>query len=132
LNQINPEKDFFGNIKNIKIEDIENLKKTAITASKYKTALSKSTQEIDRLRKENTDLKSRVPTLKERMARGERESKLTEENKELSNKLGRIEEYITRMPDEMWQEFKKIVDTVKDERQQNMNRENDMGYELGD
>lgn len=133
LNEIKPTKDLFGNIKNITIEDIENLKKMAVTTSRYRTALNRANQEIERLRKDNGELKSKVPALKSRMAQAEKEKTLTEENKGLRERTERIDEYISRMPESMWAEFKKIIDEVKEERRQSHAREkDDRGYEIGD
>lgn len=132
LNQIKPEKDFFGNIKNITVEDIENLKRMAITTSKYQAALNNSNHEIERLEKENADLKSKVPTLKSQMARNEKEIKLIEENKSLKYQLDGFRECISRLPDNIYAEFEKVVNIFNNERRENRNKGRDMDYEIGD
>jgi len=130
IERIKPEKDFFGNIKNITIEDIDNLKRMAITTSKYRTALRESDEELSRLQKENAELKSKVPTIKERMAMGEREKKLTEENKYLNLQLEGLKECISRLPDEMYVELEKTINIYNEEQRGSRDREND--YEPGD
>jgi predicted nuclease with TOPRIM domain len=132
LEQIKPEKDLFGNIRNITVEDIENLKGMAMTTAKYRTAWKRSTEETERLTQENEELKNKVPTMKERMARAERESKLTEENNRLKGQIAGFNEIIERLPDDVYAELEKVMTIYIEEQRENRHEERDMGYELGD
>ena len=131
INRIKPERDFFGNIKNITMGDIDNLKRMAIEASKYRMALNEAGKELDRLKTENGELKTKLPTLKERMSVAEKEKALVEENKYLNGKLGGLKECLKLLPEEMYREFERIVNAYNDKERLGSEK-NDMGYEYGD
>lgn len=83
---IQPEKTVTGNLKNISLENIENLKKTAMKYPKAQEQIKKQKIQIEKLEKELEILKTKIPTMKDRLSNAKKLSEL-EEIKKAFNKL---------------------------------------------
>jgi len=83
---IQPEKTVTGNLKNISLEDIENLKKTAMKYPKAQEQIKQQKIKIEKLEKELEITKAKIPTIKEKLSSAEKVIEL-EEIKKAFDKL---------------------------------------------
>lgn len=83
---IQPEKTVTGNLKNISLENIDNLKKTAMKYPKAREQIKKQKIEIEKLEKELEITKVKIPTMKEKLSNAKKANEL-EEIKKAFNKL---------------------------------------------
>lgn len=83
---IRPEKTVTGNLKNISLENIENLKKTAMKYPKAQEQIKKQKIEIEKLKKELEITKAKIPTMEEKLSNAKKLSRL-EEVRKAFNKL---------------------------------------------
>lgn len=83
---IQPEKTVTGNLKNISLENIENLKKTAMKYPKAKEQIKKQEIKIKKLEKELEITEAKIPTMKDRLSNAKKMSEL-EEIKKAFDKL---------------------------------------------
>lgn len=75
---IKPERTVTGNVKNVSLENIENLKKTAMKYPKAKEQIKKLLVEIEKLENELELTKSKIPTMSERLSEAKKISVLEE------------------------------------------------------
>jgi len=78
VEEIKPERTVTGNVKNISLENIENLKKTAMKYPKAKEQIKRLIVEIEKLEKELEITKSKIPTMTERLSQKKKISILEE------------------------------------------------------
>lgn len=112
IEKINPIKNLFGNINNISMEDIKNLKRMAMTTRKDSNELKKAKEEVEKLKKENKTLESKVPTMAQRLKEGERKMKiqeLEEENAEQGNLISKIIAGVNRLPEKEREYMQNII-----------------------
>lgn len=136
LEKIKPIKGLLGGIKNIKIEDIENLKSAAMTTLKDKQALNKAKQSVERLKstnktlqdektalqKENAGLRSQIPTFKDKLAQNEQKIKITDltnRNNYLESLLNRI---LAALPEKERQIVENLINPPKQRRSRDVDR----------
>jgi cell division protein FtsB len=90
LNQIKPEKGLMGSVKNITVEDVENLKKTAFQYVQSKKEFENMSRECERLKKIINDLRSKLPSLTDKVTEVKEKERLKE-----------IEKAFLRLPAEL-------------------------------
>jgi hypothetical protein len=77
LDTINPQSGLFsGTVKGVSLEDIENLKKTAISYVKLKHNFDDLREKYKKLRENYEDAKAHIPSLSERMEQGKNNARL--------------------------------------------------------
>lgn len=76
IDKINPEKGTLGGVKNVSLDDIENLKKTAMKYPEAKEINNNLEFEIKRLKSEIKELRKKIPTMKEKMNNAKNKQKL--------------------------------------------------------
>jgi len=111
LKKIKPEKSLTG-IKNITLEDIENLKKTAMGNATTEISLKNLSQEVNRLQKENKELKNKIPKASDMLEYNSRLVKinaLEKENARLGNILNKIIAGINQLPEQAREFIKNII-----------------------
>lgn len=89
LKHIQPEKTITGAVKGVSVEQVQDLKKTAV---KYYEVVEQNKQ----LQQDYVRVKRQVPTMEERLARGRMEQYV----KELKHKLQKAYDVIDRIPEE--------------------------------
>lgn len=81
IDVIQPEKTVTGNLKNISLENIENLKKTAMKYPKAQEQIKKQKIKIEKLEKELELTKAKIPTIKERLSAANKVIELEEKER---------------------------------------------------
>jgi hypothetical protein len=86
ITAIRPQRTFTGSIKGVSVEDIENLKKTAIVSLKTVESVQNLTRECERLQRKYEALEQRQPSMMDKMRDAKEKSRLLEIEKAF-NKL---------------------------------------------
>ena len=86
ITAIRPQRTFTGSIKGVTVEDIENLKKTAIVSLKTVESVQNLTRECERLQRKYEALEQRQPSMMDKMRDAKEKSRLLEIEKAF-NKL---------------------------------------------
>jgi len=122
LEQIQPIKGAFG-LKNITMDDIENLKSTAMLPLQSKKTLNVAKQEIARLKieksalqNENADLKTKIPSMKEQLAQNQREIKMNDLENENSGLKSLIQKILSALPEREREIAQRIINPPKRQR----------------
>jgi hypothetical protein len=118
IKNLKPTKDIFG-IKNITLEDIEDLKKTAIGTAKKEVALTKAQEKIKALEKDNTglkkenrELKNKIPTAMQQLEINQRLVRiqdLEKENARLKNIIEKIKSILSELPERIRELISNII-----------------------
>jgi peptidoglycan hydrolase CwlO-like protein len=126
LAKIKPIKGFFGGVKNIKYDDVVNLRGMTMTTLQEKKALNGARQTVERLKgekaeltKENAELKKKVPTTAQQMEQNKRIIKiqdLEKENKRLWNIIQRLTAGAEQLPERERKIIMNIIEPPRDER----------------
>lgn len=96
--KIQPQKTLTGALKGITVEDIKNLKKTAMEAQKAKT-------ELDRIRKEDKHLMELVLSVKEHLAKNDTETQVNEVTKQFEQFRKKVERVVRGLSKQAQIEF---------------------------
>ena len=111
IEKLKPTQGHFG-IKDITIADIENLKKTAMGTARKEIALEEANEKINRIEKENADLKKRVPTFAEQLEHNQRLVKIRDlenENQRLRNIIEKIKSILIELPEQVREIVSRII-----------------------
>lgn len=116
LESIQPQKTVTGALKGVTVEQVQDLKHTAVKFHELAGQAKQLQQEYNQLKQEYARVKRQVPTMEERLAQG----RTVQEVKELRRQLRKANEFIARIPEDvrrqMEQELKQEQRQAKQEK----------------
>lgn len=97
LEAIQPQKTITGALKGVTVEQVQDLKKTAVKYHEVVGQNKQLRQEYEELKQKYEKVKRQVPTMEERLAQG----RSKQEVKDLKRKLQSAYDFIARIPEDM-------------------------------
>lgn len=94
ISQIKPEKSMMGSVKNITVEDVENLKRTAFCYVEAERKLENMTRECNRLQRRVQGMEKQIPSMFKQVAEEREKQRLQE-----------IEKAFSRLPKEVQEQL---------------------------
>lgn len=119
LEAIQPEKTITGAVKGVSVEQVRDLKKTAV---KYHEVVGQNKQlsrNYDELKQEYARVKRQVPTMKERLE----QSKSQQNIRDLKNKLQKAYDFIDRIPEDVRQRMEQEIRQEQKQARQKRGRD---------
>lgn len=114
LEVIQPEKTLTGAVKGVSVEQVQDLKKTAMQYHKIKG-------DYVELKKEYSRAQNMIPTMEERLKQGRTE----QENRQLKRELKKANDFVAKIPEDVREQM-----STELRQKQEKNRKHDLGMEL--
>jgi len=132
IGKIKPIKNLLGGVKNVTVEDIENLKVTATKPLQSAEVLNNLKQEIKELKTENAEQKKKIPTMAQELSRNQEKIELQDRNNKLASDYKVLRELynkllgaVNQLPAEAIEFVRGIVEPPKPPQKKKLNTSHD-------
>lgn len=115
LESIKPEKTLMGALRGITVQQVQDLKKTAV---KYHEVIGQNKhlqQEYKKLKQDYAKLQQMVPTMDQRLEAAQMEAQSKQDIKDLESQLQEVYDFIAKIPDDVYHQIEREIHQANQE-----------------